>query len=118
MDTYGTQQPIAMLKLLLDRGGVYDRGKELIWKNMKDIGYVAAMGKAGGGRNETDPRFVSLFSVFNMTFPADESLFRIYNSILAGHLLPFSAEIQELCSKLTSMTMELYRFVDVKADLN
>lgn len=118
VDTYGTQQPIAMLKLLLDRGGVYDRGKELIWKNMKDIGYVAAMGKAGGGRNETDPRFVSLFSVFNMTFPADESLFRIYNSILAGHLLPFSAEIQELCSKLTSMTMELYRFVDVKADLN
>ncbi|XP_025092040.1 dynein heavy chain 10, axonemal-like isoform X1 [Pomacea canaliculata] len=108
VDTYGTQQPIAMLKLLLDRGGVYDRGKELIWKNMKDIGYVAAMGKAGGGRNETDPRFVSLFSVFNMTFPADESLFRIYNSILAGHLLPFSAEIQELCSKLTSMTMELY----------
>ena len=56
MDTYGTQQPIAMLKLLLDKGGCYDRAKELTWKNMRDLGYIAAMGKAGGGRNETDPR--------------------------------------------------------------
>ena len=40
---------------------------------MKDISYVAAMGKAGGGRNATDPRFLSLFSVFNMCFPSDES---------------------------------------------
>ncbi|KAH3889896.1 hypothetical protein DPMN_013963 [Dreissena polymorpha] len=85
VDTYGTQQPIALLKLLLERGGCYDRGKDLNWKNMRDIGYIAAMGKAGGGRNETDPRFVSLFSVFNMTFPSEESLFLIYNSILSGH---------------------------------
>lgn len=26
VDEYGTQQPIALLKLLLERGGVYDRG--------------------------------------------------------------------------------------------
>ena len=50
MDTYGTQQPIALLKLLLERGGMYDRGKDLNWKNMRDMGYIAAMGKAGGGR--------------------------------------------------------------------
>jgi len=35
VDTYGTQQPIAMLKLLLDRGGCYDRGKDLNWKTIK-----------------------------------------------------------------------------------
>ena len=109
VDTYGTQQPIALLKLLLERGGVYDRGKDLNWKNMKDIGYIAAMGKAGGGRNETDPRFVSLFSVFNMTFPDDESLFKIYNSILTGHLTPFPPDVQSLASTITKMTMELYR---------
>ncbi|XP_076108254.1 dynein axonemal heavy chain 10-like isoform X2 [Mytilus galloprovincialis] len=108
VDTYGTQQPIALLKLLLERGGCYDRGKDLNWKNMKDIGYIAAMGKAGGGRNETDPRFVSLFSVFNMTFPSDESLFLIYNSILVGHLQPFSKDIQDLAKTITNMTMSLY----------
>ena len=45
MDTYGTQQPIALLKLLLEKGGMYDRGKDLNWKTFKDIMYLAAMGK-------------------------------------------------------------------------
>ncbi|XP_064612357.1 LOW QUALITY PROTEIN: dynein axonemal heavy chain 10-like [Liolophura sinensis] len=108
VDTYGTQQPIALLKLLLERGGLYDRGKDLNWKNLKDMGYIAAMGKAGGGRNEVDPRFISLFCAFNMTFPSDESLFKIYSSILAGHTQPFPKEVQELVPVLTRMTMSLY----------
>lgn len=37
VDIYGTQQPIALLKLFIERQGVYDRGKELNWKHMKDI---------------------------------------------------------------------------------
>lgn len=37
VDEYGTQQPIALLKLLFEKGGFYDRGKDLIWKNIKDI---------------------------------------------------------------------------------
>lgn len=85
VDNYGTQQPIALLKLLLDRGGIYDRGKELNCKILKDLGFIAAMGKAGGGRNEVDPRFISLFSVFSIPFPAVESLHLIYASIIKGH---------------------------------
>lgn len=85
VDSYGTQQPIALLKLLLDRGGIYDRGKELNYKILKDLGFIAAMGKAGGGRNEVDPRFISLFSVFSSPFPSVESLRLIYASILKGH---------------------------------
>ncbi|GFR93516.1 dynein heavy chain 10, axonemal, partial [Elysia marginata] len=108
VDTYGTQQPIAMLKLLLDRGGCYDRGKDLNWKNMKDLGYIAAMGKAGGGRNETDPRFVSLFSTFNMTFPENSSLLRIYNGILEGHLRAFDSEVLLAAAGITKMTITLY----------
>ncbi|ESO91629.1 hypothetical protein LOTGIDRAFT_122204, partial [Lottia gigantea] len=111
VDTYGTQQPIALLKLLLERGGIYDRGKDLNWKNLKDIGYIAAMGKAGGGRNETDPRFVSLFSVFNMTFPSEESLYSIYYSILKGHTQAFPQEIQDIVSSITKMTMTLYGMI-------
>ena len=85
MDEYGTQQPIALLKLLLDRGGMYDRGKELNCKLLKDLGFIAAMGEAGGGRNQVDPRFLSLFSVFNIPFPQEEALQLIYASILRGH---------------------------------
>lgn len=45
VDTYGTQQPIALLKLLLEKGGMYDRGKDLNWKMFKDVQFIAAMGK-------------------------------------------------------------------------
>lgn len=45
VDSYGTQQPIALLKLLLERGGMYDRGKDTNWKLFKDIIYFASMGK-------------------------------------------------------------------------
>lgn len=85
VDNYGTQQPVALLKLLLDRKGMYDREKELNYNILKDLGFIAAMGKAGGGRNEVDPRFISLFSVFNIPFPSVESLHLIYASIIKGH---------------------------------
>jgi dynein heavy chain len=111
VDSYGTQQSIAMLKLLLDRGGCYDREKDLNWKIMKDIDYIGAMGKPGGGRNETDPRFMSLFSVFNLTLPSPTSLFRIYNSILNGHTVTFKQTVQQVIGTLTSMTLELYGII-------
>ncbi|MGH0156714.1 UNVERIFIED_CONTAM: hypothetical protein FKN15_032047 [Acipenser sinensis] len=85
VDDYGTQQPVALLKLLLEKGGMYDRGKELNCKFLRDLDFIAAMGKAGGGRNEVDPRFISLFTVFNVPFPEEESLHLIYTSILKGH---------------------------------
>ncbi|XP_071339029.1 dynein axonemal heavy chain 10 [Trachinotus anak] len=108
VDNYGTQQPIALLKLLLNRGGLYDRGKELNYKVLKDLGFIAAMGKAGGGRNEVDPRFISLFSVFSIPFPAVESLHLIYASIIKGHTRSFEDAIQKVCDKVTICTLELY----------
>jgi dynein heavy chain len=97
------------MKLLLERGGIYDRNKDLNYKVLKDISYVAAMGKAGGGRNSTDPRFLSLFSVFNMTFPSDESVHKIYTSILSGHLQPFTEEVANLAGSITTATLDLYK---------
>lgn len=37
VDTYGTQQPIAFLKFLFEKGGFYDRGKDLSMMYMKDM---------------------------------------------------------------------------------
>ena len=111
VDTYGTQQPIALMKLLIEKGGLYNRwpSKDLTWKSLKDLGYVAAMGKPGGGRNPVDPRFISLFSVYNVSFPSQVSLMQIYNSILGGHLQAFPAAVQAVGDTLTTMTIALYR---------
>jgi len=79
VDTYGTQQPVALLKLLIDRGYLYDRGKDLSIKHMKDMKFIAAMVP---GRNEVDPRFVRLFNVFCIAFPPEASIKQIYTSIL------------------------------------
>ncbi|CAL1680177.1 unnamed protein product [Lasius platythorax] len=111
VDTYGTQQPIALLKLLFERGGFYDRGRDLNWKCMKDIYYLAAMGEPGGGRNEVDPRFISMFSVYNVTFPSSETLNYIYTSILSGHLQTFSEEVQSIVNGLVQLMLELYETV-------
>lgn len=37
LDAYGTQQPVALLRQVVERRGMYDRGKELGWKNLKDV---------------------------------------------------------------------------------
>ncbi|XP_018050925.1 PREDICTED: dynein heavy chain 10, axonemal [Atta colombica] len=111
VDIYGTQQPIAFLKLLFEKGGFYDRGRDLNWKYMKDIYYLAAMGEPGGGRNEVDPRFISMFSVYNVTFPTNETLNYIYTSILSGHLQTFSEAILSIADKLVQLTLELYEII-------
>uniref|UniRef100_H2LCS2 Dynein axonemal heavy chain 10 n=1 Tax=Oryzias latipes TaxID=8090 RepID=H2LCS2_ORYLA len=108
VDDFGTQQPVALLRLLLDQGGLYDRKQKLSFKTIKDLGYIAAMRKTGGGRNEVDPRFLSLFSVFNIPPPATESLHLIYASIIKGHTRPFKAAIQEVCQTITECTLKLF----------
>ncbi|CAD5121743.1 DgyrCDS10220 [Dimorphilus gyrociliatus] len=109
VDNYGTQEPIAFLRLLFDEEGYYGRGNDSHWIHLKDIDFIAAMGKSGGGRNEINSRFLSRFSVINMTLPSDSSLFHIYSSILNGHLEGFSKDIQNSSSKITTMSINLYK---------
>lgn len=63
VDEYGTQQPIALLKLLLEKGGMYDRGKDMNWKLFKDIMYFASMGKV------TSPFFLLVYRIFHILKP-------------------------------------------------
>ena len=98
-----------MLKLLFERGGMYDRDKDLNWKKIKDITYFAAMSCAGGGKNDVDSRFISKFSVFNLIFPNEGTLKLIYNSILKGHLSIFNADLLTVAETLVSVTLKLFK---------
>lgn len=73
--------------------------------------YLAAMGEPGGGRNEVDPRFISMFSVYNVTFPSSETLDYIYTNILSGHLQTFPKEVQTIEKGLVQLTLELYEVI-------
>lgn len=93
-------------------GGMYGRDKDLNWKKFKDITFFAAMGAAGGGKNEVDSRFVSKFATFNVVFPADLTLKHIYSSILSGHLSIFNSDVLEASSTLIEMTLKLFKVND------
>ncbi|CAF2548494.1 unnamed protein product [Rotaria sp. Silwood2] len=47
IDQYGTQQSIALLKLLIEKHGMYERTGELNWKFITDIDWIAAMSTPG-----------------------------------------------------------------------
>jgi dynein heavy chain len=110
VDTYGTQQPIALLKLLIEKQGMYDR-QELVWNNFKDIIFVGACGPPGGARAVMDPRYMSLQSSFNISFPSETSLIKIYSTILSTHLEPFADALKGVASKLINVTLRLYEHI-------
>lgn len=109
VDTYGTQQPIALLKMFVERKGFYDRGKELNWKNIKDVQMVAAMGPPGGARNAVDPRFISLFTAFEIQPPTNDNLRTIYQVRLAICRPASKArEIPSCCWRISTQTNHTY----------
>ena len=108
IDTYGTQQPIALLKFLVEKGYIYERGGNLDQKIIRDTFFVTAMLPPGGGANAVDPRYLSLFSTFVLLFPNQETVEQIYAKILQKHLQNFSEDIQQIVPKLTQITVKLY----------
>jgi dynein heavy chain, axonemal len=111
VDKYGTQQPIALLHFLVSRGNMYDRGKELDLRTYKDLMFMGAMGPPGGGRNGVDPRFVALFSVFNLSPPTLEVLTKIYGSVLTRFMEPFPEDVKAAAAKITGATLTLYNTI-------
>ncbi|CAM9103575.1 unnamed protein product [Discosporangium mesarthrocarpum] len=111
VDTYGTQQPIALLLFLMSKGALYDRGKDLNLKHIKDLSYIAAMGPPGGGRNNVDPRLIALFNVYNLNEPSEAVLRLIYSSIITEKITHFAESVKEAGSKVTDATLSLYKII-------
>jgi dynein heavy chain len=87
---------------------MYERNCELNWKFITDINWIAAMGTLGKGNNNIDPRFISHFSVFYITSPSRESLFRIFSTILQSHVRTFPIEIQGTIPNIINSTLQIY----------
>ena len=111
VDTYGTQQPIALLHFLMGRGSLYDRGKDLNLKTIKDLQYIGAMGPPGGGRNNVDTRFVALFNVFNLTSPTAAVLQTMYHSIISTRFREFPGDVTAAAGKITAASLRLFNFI-------
>ena len=108
IDKYGTQQPNALLKFLIERNQLYQRGGDLELRDIVDVQYIGCITPPGGGNNRVDPRLMSLFCCFNITAPSQKATQSIYNQILGKHLAEFSEECQSCIESLTTATLSLY----------
>ena len=109
IDTYGTQQPLALAFFLIGRQKLYQRGGDLELRDIIDTQYIGCISPTGSGGNRVDPRVISLFAVFNVTAPSQDSTTKIYNSMLERHCEEFSDEVKAAIPKITKGTIELYQ---------
>ncbi|CDI85908.1 hypothetical protein EPH_0064790 [Eimeria praecox] len=111
VDIYGTQQPIALLKFVMERMFFYERGKDLEKIILKDVHFLGAMNPPGNGRNSVDPRAVSQFFCFNIQSPSQESIKRILSTILDLKFGTDCPSLKPVLTKLPTATLILYESV-------
>jgi dynein heavy chain, axonemal len=73
VEEYGAQPPIELLRLISDKGFIYDR-KGLEMKKLKETVLLACSAPPGGGRNQLTPRFTRHFNILNLPQPSYEVL--------------------------------------------
>jgi dynein heavy chain len=110
VETYGAQPPIELVRQLIDSGGWYDL-KEKNWRTIIDTSVVSAMGPPGGGRNFVTPRLLRHFNLFCFAEFDDNTLKRIFTTIVKWHLdsFPFPGDVKGLGDAIVDATLETYR---------
>jgi dynein heavy chain, axonemal len=111
VEQYGAQPPIELLRQLVDCKGWYDL-KEKKWISIVDTSLVAAMGLAGGGRNQVTPRLLRHFNLISISEFDDQTLRHIFTTIVDWHFHRYQFT-EELCdyasSSIVEATLDTYR---------
>ena len=109
-ESYGAQPPIEILRQLLDQGGWYDR-KDNSFKKIIETRFVSAMGPPGGGRTFITPRFQRHLSVISLADFEDDTLLRIFSSILHWFFtnFKFGENVTKVENKIVQATRDIYK---------
>lgn len=103
-DKYGTQEPHALLKLLLEKGYVYERGGGLERRQYRDLLFIACAQPSNAGAQPLDARLTRLFSAVEVNSPDEECTAGIFTTLLMRHLDKFPNETKALVPGLASAT--------------
>ena len=110
-EEYGAQPPIEILRQWMDHQGWYDR-KENTFRRLVDIQFCAAMGPPGGGRTRITQRYVRHFNVINFVNFSDESLAKVFSTILDWRLFQgYSSNIKQLSAAAVQATIQVYNSI-------
>ena len=115
-ETYGAQPPIEILRQWMDHGGWYDR-KENTFRQLVDVQFVAAMGPPGGGRTSITQRYVRHFNLLNFVPFSNESLQRVFGTILEWFLQRgFNSAVKQVnafCGRLLPREYPSLYFINI-----
>ncbi|KEG14779.1 putative dynein heavy chain [Trypanosoma grayi] len=110
LETFGASPPIELLRQVMGNGGFYDRKIAGFWKHVQDVTVVAACGPPEGGRNPVTARLTRLFHLFHIPTLNDESMKRIFHSILQGcfQAKNFSEEVRDMTKSLVAASIDIF----------
>lgn len=109
-EEYGAQPPIEILRQWFDQGGWYDR-KDLSFRKLIDLTFLASMGPPGGGRQDVTPRFLRHFNIIGYVEMSDASKQIIFGSILRSFLSLFEGGIVAMTDDIVHATIDVYATV-------
>lgn len=110
-EEYGAQPPIEILRQWMDHQGWYDR-KENEFKRLVDVQFCAAMGPPGGGRTRITQRYVRHFNLINFVNFSNESLARVFGTVLDWRLSQgFAGPVQLLSPSIVQATIDIYNTI-------
>jgi dynein heavy chain, axonemal len=109
-EKYGAQPPIELLRMYIDHGYWYDK-KDTTSFVIQDIQLVSAMGPPGGGRNPITPRFVRHYNVISVNPFSDETMTRIFSTMLTTYLKSqeFGMDYVGLGNNIVQATLHIYK---------
>ncbi|KFQ84496.1 Dynein heavy chain 7, axonemal, partial [Phoenicopterus ruber ruber] len=110
LEKYGAQPPIELLRQFFDHGFWYDL-KDTSKITLVDVQLLAAMGPPGGGRNPVTPRFLRHFNICAINSFSDETMVRIFSTVVAFYLRTseFSSEFLTTGNQIVTATLEVYK---------
>ena len=110
VETYGTQNSIALLTQHMQHGSIFDRSDLGIRKHLMDIQYVAAMNPTAGSF-EICERCQRHFATFAIAMPSKSDLNTIFLSLFGGHLSTFQPIMQEIGAKTVDAAIQIQEAV-------
>jgi dynein heavy chain len=113
VETYGTQNSIALLTQHMQYGSIFDRTDLGMRKQLMDIQYVAAMNPTSGSF-EICERCQRHFATFAIAMPSQTDLNTIFSSLFGGHMSTLQPVMQELTSKIVDTAIRVHEAVSTK----
>jgi len=112
VEEYGAQPPIELLRQFMDHSGWFDR-KELTFRQLIDMQFIAAMGPPGGGRNNVTNRYLRHFCCISVTQFTGETMNKIFSTLVDWWMKKsnFGQNMTKLRNPLISATIEIFETV-------